>query len=517
MCKCCGSNMNRRTFLGAGAALAAATGLAGVLPRAAAAQNAWAENLWDPERPYAVTAKPLRVQPVLLYRVAQPRTQASYKSWGGVQSHEAAAEETGRIEKELASIAEQADFPLQVLPVMKAASVDELAKLERSKADATILYPASGSGSLLQAGMDLPDPVLFVRHRSGPLYYWYEALSVQYLRSDRPDFEARREGPTPVLSVHDVVVDDLGELAWRLRTLHAVHNLLGARVVALGGAQGKYAPNAPEKARERYGMEIVEVSYDDFAPRLATALEDPGTVRCAETWTDRYLAMPGTSFETERGFVVNAFVLYGLFKELMAEHRAAAFTINNCMSTIMPMSQTTACLSLSLMNDEGTLALCESDFVVVPPAVLLYYLCGSPVFMHNSTFPHGGLVTCAHCTGPRRMDGTRYEPARIVTHYESDYGAAPKVEMPLGTKLSFLNPEYAVGRWVGCRGEVVDNPFLEICRSQQDVRIEGDWKRLLNEVRDSHWLMVYGDCLRELGYAANRLGVTWDNISDVTA
>ena len=64
--------------------------------------------------------------------------------------------------------------------------------------------------------------------------------------------------------------------------------------------------------------------------------------------------------------------------------------------------------------------------------------------------------------------------------------------------------------------EVIDNPFLEICRSQQDVRIEGDWKRLLHEVRDSHWLMVYGDHLREIGYAANRLGVVWDNISDVT-
>jgi hypothetical protein len=146
---------------------------------------------------------------------------------------------------------------------------------------------------------------------------------------------------------------------------------------------------------------------------------------------------------------------------------------------------------------------------------LLYHLVGAPVFMHNSTFPHDGVVTCAHCTGPRRMNGSRYEPVRIVTHYESEYGAAPKVEMPLGTKVSFLDPEYAVGRWVGIRGEVIDNPFLEICRSQQDVRIEGDWRRLLSEVRDSHWLMVYGDHLREIGYAANRLGVMWDNVSDV--
>jgi hypothetical protein len=32
------------------------------------------------------------------------------------------------------------------------------------------------------------------------------------------------------------------------------------------------------------------------------------------------------------------------------------------MGTIMPMSQTTACMPLSLLNDEGYLAFCESDF-----------------------------------------------------------------------------------------------------------------------------------------------------------
>ncbi|MFO7973405.1 MAG: sugar isomerase [Candidatus Hydrogenedentota bacterium] len=506
--------MNRRTFLGTGAAMAAATSMTGKASRAASAQEPWPEDWWNPEKPYGLSAKPLRVQPVLMYRVAEPRPQASYKSWGGVQSHEAATREAGRIEEELGKIAAEAPFEMQVLPVVKITSPDELAKVDQTRIDATVLYPASGGGNLLQAGMDLPNPVIFVRHRSGPVYYWYEALSVRYLRTDRPDYEAVREGPTPELSVHDVVVDELAELAWRLRVLHAVHNTLGARVVALGGVWGKYAPEAPRKARDQYGMELIEVSYDDFASRLDAAFADPKKMQCAENWTDRYLAMANTSLETDRPFVVNAFVLYGLFKELMSENNAGAFTIRDCMGAIMPLSNTTACLTLSLMNDEGTLALCESDFVIVPPAVFLYHLCRTPVFMHNSTFPHEGVVTCAHCTGPRRMDGIRYEPARILTHYESEYGAAPKVEMPLGTTVSFLDPEYAVGRWVGIRGEVIDNPFFEICRSQQDVRIEGDWKRLLHEVRDSHWLMVYGDYLREMGYAANRLGVAWDNISD---
>jgi len=88
------------------------------------------------------------------------------------------------------------------------------------------------------------------------------------------------------------------------------------------------------------------------------------------------------------------------------------------------------------------------------------------------------------------------------------------VEIPTGQEVSFIDPEYATGRWVGLKGVVESNPFYEICRSQQDVRVLGNWRKLLSEVRDSHWVMVYGDFLKEIGYASSRIGVTWDNISE---
>jgi hypothetical protein len=66
---------------------------------------------------------------------------------------------------------------------------------------------------------------------------------------------------------------------------------------------------------------------------------------------------------------------------------------------------------------------------------------------------------------------------------------------------------------LGFKGKVKRNPFYEICRSQQDVEIIGNWKKLKNEVRDSHWVMVYGDYLKEAGYAVRKLGLKWENIS----
>ncbi len=498
---CCG-DLNRRQFLGM--TLAAR---AGASP---APERPWPDELWDPERPLISYGRALKVQPVLMYRVPKRREAASWKSWGGVQSEEAAQQEAMRITKELRELASRAEFALHILPVLKISAVESAAQVQASEADVTLLYPATGGGDLLRALMPARgEGIIFVRRRSGPLYYWYEALSTRYLRKRSEPASGERR-----LSVEDVVVDDTAELLWRLRALYGVKNFLGARILALGGPLGKYAPEAPQVARERFRLEIVDVPYEQFRPRIRAALEDRDKVAKAERWTKRYLALPGTALETQSRFVVNAFLLYGVFRDLLSDYEASALTIAGCMGTILPMAETTACLTLSLLNDEGRMAFCESDFVIIPACMLLRQIAGRPVFLHNSTFPHRGVVTCAHCTAPRRMDGVRYEPARILTHYESEYGAAPKVEIPVGQRVTFVNPEYATCRWVGMCGVVEGNPFYEICRSQQDVRILGEWRRLLDEVRDSHWVMVSGDYLKELGYAAARVGVRWEPITE---
>jgi len=506
---------NRRQFV-------SLTGLGlygGLLRWSPALRAAAVAEPWNPDKPFPVVGRKLRVQPVLMYSLPTRREQTSWKSWGGIQTEAAVAEEIARIAQELNDLAQQAEFPLEFLPVARVTTPEAAQELAKSPYDVTLLYPSTGSGTLLRACLAArPDTLVFVRHRSGPVYYWYEALSVRYLATDAtPPITTHAETDTTLAHVEDVVVDDQAALLWRLRALFAVQNLRGTRIVALGGPWGKYAPDAPQKAQERFQLEIQDVSYEDFAPRLKRARADRDLAAAAERWVDRYLALPGTRLETERPFVTNAFVLYRVFKDLMAEHRAQAFTIKSCMGTIIPMAETTACLTLGLLNDEGLIAFCESDFVIIPAGLLLRFLAAKPVFLHNSTFPHQATVTCAHCTCPRRLDGRTYEPARIVTHYESEYGAAPKVEMPIGQQVTFINPEYSTTRWLGFRGTIRANPFYDICRSQQDVEIEGNWRQLLGEVRDSHWMMCYGDCLREAGYAARKLGLQWVSLSSTSA
>ena len=160
------------------------------------------------------------------------------------------------------------------------------------------------------------------------------------------------------------------------------------------------------------------------------------------------------------------------------------------------------------------MAFCESDFVVIPSGILMRYISGKPVFLNDPTHPHDGMVTIAHCTAPRRMNGKDYEPVEIYTHFESDYGAAPKVQMSKGVMTTNIAPDFACKKWVGFRGKIIDHPFYDICRSQIDITIEGDWKKLLTDMQGFHWMTCYGDYLREVGYALKKLGIEWENISE---
>jgi hypothetical protein len=242
-------------------------------------------------------------------------------------------------------------------------------------------------------------------------------------------------------------------------------------------------------------------------------MADSAMTARAKSESDAYLADSNVKLETDAGFVERGFLLTDVFRQVMAEAGTSAMTINNCMGTIMPMSKTTACLSLSLLNDEGCMAFCESDFVVIPSGMLLHHIASMPVFLQDPTYPHDGVVTIAHCTAPRRMNGRDLEPATIQTHYESDYGAAPKVDMKIGQRITMIDPDFEDKLWIGFTGTVVDNPAMAICRSQTDITVDGDCARLARDMRGFHWMMSYGEHLKETGYALSKLGIGWYNLT----
>lgn len=487
----------------------------GTLAAGSAVLSAWTAAGAVPGPAYAPARRPIErkrlvVQPVLTYDLAQRREATSWRNWGGIQKEEDAAKEQAWIGKELGQIAATADFPVQIRPVAMVKNRAQAEQAAQGDFDVMLIYAAGGGGDLLER-LTVPNKwnLMFLRHDPGPVYLWYEIVSPRFLRKTVDEYGQPGWDPT------DVVVDKHEDLLWRLRALGALKNTLGKRIVCVGGAAGwgEGGQKAPALARDIWKMDLVDYPYAELGPRLKAARQQQPLVDYAQECARKFLKERGISLHTRKEFVVNAFILAEVLTDLMDEAKTDALTINSCMGTIMPMSQTTACLPLSLLNDAGYQAFCESDFVVIPSGVLLHYLSGKPVFLNDPTYPHDNVVTLAHCTAPRKMDGKRAEPARILTHFESDYGAAPKVEMKIGQVCTNIAPDFASKKWLGFRGTIVANPFLDICRSQIDVKIHGSGETVMQDMQGFHWMMCYGDYLRETGYSLKKAGIHWQQVT----
>ena len=500
------NSISRRGFIG-GAGGVAMAGLSWSMLSAAQPEGGADENSAPPRRP-------LRVKPVLIHSVYERRPQASWRQWGGIQTQADADKEVQRISGELKRLKAEADFPVEFLPISAVRDKKGIADLKgKGNPDVYVIYAAGGDTSDLNEAVKLADTkgqdvIIFLRHRSGPVYLWYEIIGPRCLRAHTDHLAVEN------VDFDDVVVDDQGEILWRLRGLCGLRNTVGSRILAIGGPAGWSQPKEKiqKLVRERWQLDISTVSYDELGKLVKAARADHSAVKNARKRAAEYLKIPSTKLDTKTQFVENAFLLERIFRALLKEADCRAITINSCMGTIMSVSETTACMPLSTLNDDGYLAFCESDFVVIPSGILLASISGKPAFLNDPTHPHDNLITLAHCTAPRRMDGKTLEPARIMTHFESDYGAAPKVDMRVGQELTCIAPDFDAKRWLALSAEIVAHPLLPICHSQIDVKFKADSDTVAERMPGFHWMTVYGNYLRETGYALKRVGIQWESL-----
>jgi len=500
-------DISRRSFLGS---LAGAAALGGLVP-GQTSQGRAVSTKPVPSGTAMPYGEALRVKPVLAYQLETRREKQSWRSYGGLQTRDNVDEEAGKITVELKKLASEAEFPVNVLPLSLVDSDQKADEVAGADCDVLLIYAAGGWQVYKLAASKTPS-VMFLRHKSGYHYLWYEIAHWRLLRKNGDTFQ------DPNMDVDDIVVDDYGEVLWRLRAMYGLKNANGTRMLAIGGLRAYSDPGqklGPTHAKDVWGYDFEIVSEADFAERLKRARADKNVIRQAGRQADELLSLPNVTLQTSRKFVVNSFLALGVCKELMSESGATNFGFANCMGrSVIEMLDTPPCLVLSLANDEGYTAYCHTDLTHTVPGVLLRWIAGKPTFVCNSHFPHDGIFTVAHCAAPRKMNGRDYEPTRIMTHFESDYGAATKVEYTKGQVVTVIIPNLNCTKWQGFRGRVVDSPSHPACRSQIDIAIDGDSGKLLTDMQGFHVQVCYGDYLQEVGYALKKIGkIEWQSFS----
>lgn len=497
--------LSRRGFLG-GLGGAIALGSASL----ATGANEQAASSGDQSASALPAGKPLRVRPVFVFHIAKRVEKSSWRSYGGSRTRADVEREIRQISDELKKLAADAEFPIDVLPVASVETMSEATAAASTDCDVFLVYAVGGDQKWIEMLASKKPCILFVRHKSGPVYLYYEIAHWRLLRKNEDEIK------DPHLAVDDIVVDDYGEILWRLRALYGVKNTRGTKCVAIGGLQAYSVPGqklGPDYARNVWGFDLQEVPIDEVGRRLEKARADERAMAKARSEAEQLLAQPNVTLRTEKKFVVNTFVALRVFKDILKERGASNLGVANCMGSLISMLDTPPCLVLAVLNDEGLTAFCHADYTHTPPGILLRWISGKPSFVCNSHFPHDGVITLAHCAAPRRMNGREFEPTQIMTHFESDYGAATKVEYRKGQVTTNIIPNLHCTKWFGFRGRIIDAPAYDMCRSQMDVAIDGDWRRLLRDMQGFHTIVCYGDYLREVGYAIKQAKLGWQNVS----
>ena len=473
------------------------------------------QNSYIWEKKYQQIGEKLVVKPVLLYNLMEKKQALTWREWGGLHSQEDVEKETKRIQNELKELVLEVDYPISILPLTEVNTDKKSKEVVNTDCDVILLYAAGSAGDEIykqnridQITNSNKDVLMFLRHKSGPTYLWYKKAHPRLLRNGTDKFEHDN------MTYKDIVVDDYSGVTKRLRSLFGLKNVNNTKVLSINGV-GKAGQdnNIVKNVKSLWGLDIETLKSQELKDRMYRSMGYSSKIGETKKRIKKFLDQDNIiEVEAEEEYILSSFILLDVLKDLMKETDSTAITIKDCMN-LGELTGTTACLPFSLINDEGLMAFCESDFTAIPAGILMRFIANKPVFMNNPTFPHDGMTTCANCTAPRRMNGKEYEAASIFTHFESDYGAAPKVQFHQDQLITSVIPDFDSEKWLGFKGKVEETPFYDICRSQMDCKIEGDYEQLLKNMRGFHWLTCYGDYLEEFEYALHKIGINFENIS----
>ncbi len=206
--------------------------------------------------------------------------------------------------------------------------------------------------------------------------------------------------------------------------------------------------------------------------------------------------------------LIKSLRIYLALKGMLKEYGATALTIR-CFDLLK--YGVTACIALSMLNDEGFIAGCEGDVPATLSMATLSLISGSPSFMGNVAWIDEGEDTLliAHCTAPVSI-GRKYV---LRTHFESGISVAVEAYPRKGEVVTLARLDGRSSTLRAGTGVVLnDAPVTgNACRTQLLLRLRSV-NKLIEEPIGNHYAVVPGDWVKALKFFANFTGFRFDNL-----
>ena len=182
--------------------------------------------------------------------------------------------------------------------------------------------------------------------------------------------------------------------------------------------------------------------------------------------------------------------LYRAIKKICKEEKLEALTLS-CFKLIEQID-TTGCLALSLLNDDGIMAGCEGDLQSIFTLLAVKALTTKEGFMANPSMinTRTNELILAHCT----VGLQQTERYIIRNHFETEKGIAIQGLLPTGDVTVIKCGGECLDEYYLSTGTLTENTnYINMCRTQVRIRMNTPAEYFLKNPLGNHHIMLHGN------------------------
>ena len=213
---------------------------------------------------------------------------------------------------------------------------------------------------------------------------------------------------------------------------------------------------------EHFGVETVDIDLQRLMDGIHLVSKND-----AEKVAQAIMKRSRNTIEPSCADLLEAAKAYLAIKRICQEDHLDAITIR-CFD-IVKTCDTTSCLALALLNDEGIVAGCEGDMQTLMSMLLVKKVCGAEAFMANPSQLTDTTSMLAHCTIPLNM----CDDITLRSHFESGIGVAIQGALPLTDYTLFKWGGTKLDRYFVTEAQAVEMPYSNhFCRTQITLNVD---------------------------------------------
>ncbi len=284
--------------------------------------------------------------------------------------------------------------------------------------------------------------------------------------------------------------------------------------------------NEPDMLKERFGIEVVQISYHELANEMERVMAS-ATEKDSAQQLSRQLIKGANKTYLEDKYVVRSMEFFNTIRNLMQKHRCNAFTIECfefCSSKLPDEWNITPCVIHTLFKDQNIASACEADLAALLSMRLLMSVSKKSTHLGNM-FLRNNMLVINHSAPGIKMNGFNEPdlPYQLGRFVHSGWGTKAVVDFmnntekrvtvarmnPTATKMLLLR-----GTLVGSDGWDEDKLGCSV-EAQIKPADSGDATEFVRKQKDygNHLIWTYGDYADEMVQLCDMLGVQTEVVS----